>query len=403
MPDGAKTTNGLAMAKTYNRPIVDNYRSRTQIRSLHYSDAAFGVIEPWRSAHLPIEQAATPPSSWYTTSGALHSEVQQIFTRFWVCIGQLGNLKEPGTFTAGSYMSMPYVVTRSYDNKIHAFHNVCRHHAAAVATGSGSQDCLTCPYHGWTYGLDGRLRKAPEMRGVQNFQAADYGLQRIRVATWGHLIFLNFDGKGDVTLEAQLGWEGLQSMEAAGMTDSHLQHVASRLYTLNCNWKVFCDNYLDGGYHVSIAHPQLAAGLNLSSYKSTVYESCSIQTCQPKDAAEARLGERKAAYAFVYPNLMINRYGPWMDINVVLPDGPNRCTVQFEYWLDKSLVHDTSLVDASLAGSDKVQQEDIGLCEAVQRGLHSSAYDTGRYAPTLEQPMFHFHRLLHRDLCLEPM
>lgn len=120
-------------------------------------------------------------------------------------------------------------------------------------------------------GLDGRLRKAPEMRGVQNFQAADYGLQRIRVATWGHLIFLNFDGKGeeqhscrtsrcgseystgilswsaytgDVTLEAQLGWEGLQSMEAAGMTDSHLQHVASRLYTLNCNWKVFCDNYL---------------------------------------------------------------------------------------------------------------------------------------------------------------
>ncbi len=109
---------------------------------------------------------------------------------------------------------------------------------------------------------------------------------------------------------------------------------------------------------------------------------------------------------------MINRYGPWMDTNVVLPDGPNRCTVQFEYWLDKSLVHDTSLVDASLAGSDKVgllegrltiencttclayrledcaqilssvqvQQEDIGLCEAVQRGLHSSAYDTGRSA-----------------------
>ena len=121
-------------------------------------------------------------------------------------------------------------------------------------------------------------------------------------------------------------------------------------------------------------------------------------------------GERKAAYAFVYPNLMINRYGPWMDTNLVLPDGPNRCTVQFEYWLDQSLVHDASLIHTSLSGSDKVrllegrptieicttclayslegglkfcshvqvQQEDIGLCEAVQRGLHSSAYDTGR-------------------------
>lgn len=126
-------------------------------------------------------------------------------------------------------------------------------------------------------------------------------------------------------LEDQLGPEGLQAMEAAGIADSHLVHVASQSYTLQCNWKVFCDNYLvrcvywaacikrvkmcfailapclpdiirlmhalqDGGYHVSVAHPDLAAGLDLTTYSSTIYESCSIQSCQPKNAAEVRLG-----------------------------------------------------------------------------------------------------------------
>ncbi|EIE20824.1 choline monooxygenase, partial [Coccomyxa subellipsoidea C-169] len=349
-------------------------------------------------------QASTPPSSWYTSQAHTDSEANRVFSSSWVYVGHLGSLKESGTFTAGTYMGMPYVLARSADGQLRAFHNVCRHHAAAVALGSGRQDCFTCPYHGWTYGLDGRLRRAPHMRGIENFRAADYGLRQLRMRTWGHFIFLNFDSN-DITcctgvgsFEAQLGPEGLQAMEAAGIADSHLVHVASQSYTLQCNWKVFCDNYLDGGYHVSIAHPDLAAGLDLTTYSSTIYESCSIQSCQPKNAAKVRLGEREAAYAFVYPNLMINRYGPWMDTNLVLPDGPRRCTVHFEYWLEQSLVHDSSLIDSSLADSDQVQQEDIALCEAVQRGLHSPAYDTGRYAPGLEQPMFHFHKLLQRDL-----
>jgi choline monooxygenase len=133
---------------------------------------------------------------------------------------------------------------------------VCRHHAAAVASGCGVAECLVCPYHGWTYGLDGRLRRAPDMRGAQDFQASTFSLAPLRLETWGHLIFVNFgtaarqhpdlwrQSPGARTLAQQLGPRGKAAMEAAGMTDAGLVHVASRQYRLRCNWKVFVDNYL---------------------------------------------------------------------------------------------------------------------------------------------------------------
>ena len=89
-------------------------------------------------------------------------------------------------------------------------------------------------------------------------------------------------------------------------------------------------------------------------------------------------GNESAAYAFVYPNLMLNRYGPWLDINLVEPTGPQSCQVRFEYFLHRNFSPDDSYVQESLAASDTVQQEDVKLCESVQRGLRSQAYDSGR-------------------------
>lgn len=95
---------------------------------------------------------------------------------------------------------------------------------------------------------------------------------------------------------------------------------------------------------------------------------------------------------------MINRYGPWMDTNLVLPISPSQCRVVFDWFLDSSLVHDKDFIESSIADSEVVQKEDITLCEDVQNGLLSPAYDVGRYAPRVEQAMHHFHCLLHDDL-----
>lgn len=300
-----------------------------------------------------------------------------------------------------------YVVCRDDSGIVRAFHNVCRHHASLLASGSGQKSCFVCPYHGWTYGFNGALLKATRISGMRNFNVNDFGLIPIKVATWGPFVLLNLEKESlsqkevdshNVTKE----WLGSCSeILSTNGVDSSLSYVCRREYMIECNWKVFCDNYLDGGYHVPYAHKGLASGLMLDSYSITMFERVSIQSCESSSDKSKenydRLG-RNAIYAFIYPNFMINRYGPWMDTNLVIPLGPNKCRVIFDYYLEHSLKDDTDFIEKSLQDSEKVQIEDIVLCEGVQKGLQSPAYSVGRYAPTIEQAMHHFHCLLYENL-----
>lgn len=126
---------------------------------------------------------------------------------------------------------------------------VCRHHAAAVASDSGTVQQFECPYHGWTYGLDGRLRKANRLKGIKNFKAADFGLLPIPIDTWGPFIFLRFasdskqPGSPSEGVINWLGNGGKTLLQSAGLEDD-LSHVAKQDYLIKCNWKVFADNYL---------------------------------------------------------------------------------------------------------------------------------------------------------------
>ena len=191
------------------------------------------------------------------------------------------------------------------------------------------------------------------------------------------------------------------SAALAAFGSSFLRFAAHREYELDCNWKVFVDNYLDGGYHVPVLHEALAGQLDLSEYRSELFERWNLQSCpgaavrEGGDLAE-RLGEA-ALYAWVHPNVMLNRYGPVLDTNVVLPLGHDRCLVAIDYWFEEGS-DSQDFVDRCLEASDRVQREDVEICASVQRGLRSSAYDRGRYAPAFEAPMLHFHRLLAEDL-----
>jgi choline monooxygenase len=176
-------------------------------------------------------------------------------------------------------------------------------------------------------------------------------------------------------------------------TRNMLRFYGRRVYDLECNWKVFVDNYLDGGYHVSTIHPSLAAELNTENYQVESYDRFSIQSCVSSDPNN-RIGA-EALYAFVYPNLMINRYGPVMDINIAVPIGKNRCRVFFDYFFEDHVSE--QFIEKCLKDSDQVQQEDLAICASVQKGLRSIAYDQGRYAPNLEKSMHRFHCLLHED------
>ncbi|XP_072981961.1 choline monooxygenase, chloroplastic isoform X3 [Typha latifolia] len=262
-------------------------------------------------------------------------------------------------------------------------------------------------WKGWTYRLDGELLKATRISGIKNFRKNDFGLIPIKVATWGPFVLISLDQNilsQQNTVEDIVGKEWLGSTSnllSTNRIDSSLKHICRREYTIECNWKVFCDNYLDGGYHVPHAHGGLASSLQLNSYETLTFEKVSIQRCESASVEQDgfdRLGS-KALYAFVYPNFMINRYGPWMDTNLVVPLCSTKCQVIFDYFLDASLVDDNVFVEKSLEESERVQIEDIALCEGVQRGLESPAYCSGRYAPSVEKAMHHFHCLLHANLC----
>ncbi|KAH9543558.1 hypothetical protein CY35_13G071400 [Sphagnum magellanicum] len=352
----------------------------------------------------PIEEAVTPPSAWYTSCDFAQLEMERVFARGWQAVGRVNQLEKPGDYFTGRLGNIRYLVCKDEREQIHAFHNVCRHHAAAVASGSGCAHSFVCPYHGWTYGMDGKLQKATRLAGIRNFSARENGLVPIRTATWGPFVLITLEGNKTAHVSTTVGEEWLGSavsvLSTAGV-DTSLHHVATREYLINCNWKVYCDNYLDGGYHVPHAHSALASSLDLSSYSTTVFEKVSIQSCHPVRATGADSDTRvagPATYAFVYPNFMINRYGSWMDTNLVLPITESQCRVIFDWFLDPSRVDDKEFIETSIEDSERVQIEDITLCEDVQDGLKSPAYDVGRYAPRVEHAMHHFHSLLHNDL-----
>lgn len=365
-------------------------------------------LDFWPDSSKPIQQAATPPSSWYTQRSVAELERSRVFQRSWQLAGHVRQLASLKSFFTGSIAGMPYIVCRDELGELRAFHNVCSHHAAAVTAGSGVTDRFTCGYHGWQYDLQGRLRKATRLKGIEGFKAADAGLRPMRAEMWGPFIFIAHDQS--VPLDKWLGEGGAALLPRVSPPD--FVHVGQREYTLRCNWKVFCDNYLDGGYHVPFAHPGLADGLDMSSYHSELYENVSIQRVAASGHAPDRLSgggnngsatspdqaDNSAAYAFVYPNLMVNVYGSWIDTNIVSPLSADSCSVRFDWYLSGDRAGDQAYITDSLAASHQVQLEDVELCQDVQRGLGSPAYDAGRYAPSVETPMFHFHQRLWRDL-----
>jgi len=352
---------------------------------------------------VPIARARTPPSAWYFEPEVHELELASTFARAWRFVARADQVAAPGAWVGGLHPRAPWLVTRGHDGVLRAFHNACRHKATPVALGEGTCDELVCPYHGWRYRLDGALRSAPRIAGVEGFDRARMGLSELRVATWGPLVLVCQDPSAPSPAEALAPLTA--RLDATGWGD--LLYHGRKVWDVACNWKVFVDNYLDGGYHIPHLHPSLDAQLDMGGYVTEVFDTWSLQSSPASARADADAGlaispaERiggGALYAWVHPNLMINRYGPALDTNLVLPIGPERCQVIFDFWFDPAVAEDADFVAATVAQSDVTQREDIDVSERVQHGLSSPGYDRGPYAPQVEIGVHHFHRLLAADL-----
>ena len=348
----------------------------------------------------PLERAVTIPSSWYTSDAVADLERCAVFGGTWQFVARLDQLAEPGRFVTANVAGEPIVVVRGDDGELRAFYNVCRHHAAEVMTEpEGRCQFLRCPYHAWTYSLRGELKGVPEFDGVADFDRSQNGLAPARVATWENFVFVNLDENAPGLAEHL----DVVAGECAPLGLSKLAFFERRSYDLACNWKVYVDNYLDGGYHVPFLHKGLSSVLDNKGYTIEVGARHCLQWSPIEsangdaDAKAVRRGD-KALYYWIHPNFMLNWYEGVMDTNLVLPLGVDRCRVIFDFWFadvsDGALDHNQK----SVAVGERIQQEDVDICESVQRGLGSRAYDVGRLSVRREGGEQLFHRLLHADL-----
>jgi choline monooxygenase len=363
---------------------------------------SLGQIIDSYARDAPLDRAFTIPAEWYVDDRVFDLERRTVFACSWLVAARADQLLERGRYVACELgTGEPVVIVRGDDDVVRGFFNVCRHHAAAVAAGpEGSASVFRCPYHGWTYALDGGLKGTPDFAGVCDFDRAANGLVPIATGPWEHWI-LAVPGESGRSLAAFLGADLVAQLEHLDLRALHW--MERRHYMLDCNWKVFVDNYLDGGYHVPHLHKGLHSVLDYRTYTIEIGERFCLQSspivaegAEPGTAA-VRSGDR-AFYYWIYPNFMINRYGDAMDTNLVIPRGLERTEVIFDFYFRDVADGARTANLASIAVSERIQDEDVAICTSVQRGLRSRAYTAGRLSVRREAGEHLFHRLLHDDL-----
>jgi choline monooxygenase len=364
-----------------------------------------------------IESAHTLASNFYTDPSILDAEKSRVFRRTWQLVSTLNTpcgesvgengtkrtIADPESFFTVDVIGEPVVVVRDKLGTLRAFSNVCRHRAGPIAQGSGCKNVFRCGYHGWTYTLDGRLIGTPDVEGVEFFDRSNMGMAPLRLETWEQLIFVNFDPNAE-PLSAYLGKIPEQ---ARGFQFEGLQSVERRDYVIDCNWKVYVDNYLEG-YHIPIAHPGLMREIDYANYRTDTYRYYSqqfapIRAMKPEDVGERFYppgsGLQEALYFWIFPNLMLNVYPDNLSTNLIIPLSHDKTLTIFEWFFhDAHSEKVRERINRAVAFSDEVQQEDIELCRSVQRGLNSSTYDRGRYSVKRENGVHHFHMLLSEFL-----
>jgi phenylpropionate dioxygenase-like ring-hydroxylating dioxygenase large terminal subunit len=327
-------------------------------------------------------QVETLPYSWYADPAVATAEQEHIFRRSWQYVGHLGELDGPGSMFPTQVGGLPLVVVLDRDESLRAFLNVCRHRGTILVNEPQRRGTIQCPYHAWTYGLDGSLRAAPRSKEEADFDMDCLGLVPAQVDTWGPFVFANPDVEApglDVALGDMPEVVAAHGLDVGGLRFHHRVH-----YELHANWKIAIENYLEC-YHCQLNHPGFVklideraqrievAGLRLSQFPP-VHPDAHTDTA-PYDVTGS---VPTAQYHVLFPatKFNVNPGRPNLSIGPLWPLATDHTAA----WLDYFFAEDTdeAWIEEMLAFDDQVGSEDVGLVEAVQRGVASGALASGR-------------------------
>ena len=352
--------------------------------------------------HPDITQASTLPARFYYDPEYYNLCRERLFRRSWHLVAHTDNLKIPGqchpvTLLPGC-LDEPLLLTRDREDRLHCMSNVCTHRGTILCEHAGVEKSLVCRYHGRRFDLDGTFRHMPEFEKTKNFPSPADNLPKVAFGSLEDVFhFASIAPAASLDrllapMRERLAWLPLREFR--------FDPSRSRDYLVRASWALYIDNYLEG-LHIPFVHASLNEAIDYGQYSTELYEFSNLQLGIAKagetafalapSSPDANAGRAVAAYYWwLFPNLMFNFY-PWgLSVNIVEPQSHDRTRVRF-----LSFVWDESKLDQGAgAGLDRVEREDEAVVEAVQAGTRGSLYDRGRYSPTREQGVHHFHRLL---------
>ncbi len=354
--------------------------------------------------HAEIPAAAgTLHAETYTEQRWHDFEQSSVFARTWQWVCHREKLAETGDYVTTTVAGLPVLVVRDGAGELGAFYNVCQHRAHEIAAGEGSAKSLRCPYHGWTYDLDGSLAAARHTSHLVDFDPSGICLDAVQVEEFAGFVFVNLDPSA-APLRLQSGDLGAEiTTKAPDIADLTLARRLS--YDIASNWKNVIDNYLEC-YHCHIAHRDFVSLVDMSTYEITTHGIYSSQTAEAGrsansayDVADATVRIHEAWW--LWPNTCLMRYPGRGNLMVmhVIPVGPDRTLEIYDFYLEDP---EPNAAEAeSIRYIDEVLQvEDIGLVESTQRGMQTPAFTSGRFvcdpagSGVSEHGVHHFHGLL---------
>lgn len=326
----------------------------------------------------------TMPARFYTSSESYDLEKEAIFYKTWHYAGHVSQVIEFGSYFTTSIHEQNIFVARGRDGELRAFYNVCAHRGHELLEGAGKRNVITCPYHAWAFDFDGSLVAARNSENVAGFNKCDFSLKPVRLEVFCGMIMINLDPHA-MTFAQQ--FDGLEDQIRQYMPSVDKLSFAQRdTFDVASNWKILVDNFLEC-YHCAPAHKDFVDLVDMNSYRTITHKRYSSQCAGAPRTTKSKAysfepGEVDFGYAgfFVWPNFTIWIYPgePNLSVLQMNPKEPAR-TIEYQDWFTPGGVLTPQLKEAAEYQKDVLQPEDIGLCESVQRGLHSKGYNQGRF------------------------
>jgi len=380
------------------------------------------VIEIKQAVDQPIATASGLPNERYISDESFISDRDNVIGTGWACIAFIDDLPEANYAMPVDFMGLPLLITRDKADEIRVFHNVCSHRGMQLAdVPCKTNGMVRCPYHSWTYELNGNLRGTPHIGGFgkhehPDFDRAGNGLKAIRSNVWLGAVFVNLSGDAaefdDYILPLTKQFNELTSPAQRERFIASPEGCRTQL-TVDSNWKLAAENYLES-YHLPSVHPELNRVSPLDAHfemeyfnngagqGSLNYQRLNIDNNQlpevndwPTDMAN------RALYPVLYPNTLIGLHADHLFIMFLQPVGPGKTIehVRISYVGDDALSDQYSaLRDTTLKSWSSVFDEDIFAVERMQKGRSSPGYNGGAFSPAMDAPTHHFHQWVAKQL-----